>query len=160
MSDSVRPHRQQPTRLPHPWDSPGKNTGVGCHFLLQCMKGKRESDTTLSDPVDCSLLDSSVHGIFQATVLEWGASAFSSRRLGYAFHMVVSGFQLQQEKANHNATSIFWAPVWKTFVNIPLAKASRWLSPDLRNRHVYVQLSPFAVHLKLSQHCLTGYAPI
>ena len=78
MFDSVRPHRWQPTRLPRPWDSPGKNTGVGCHFLLQCMKGKRESDTTLSDPMDCSLLDSSIHGIFQARVLEWGASAFSN----------------------------------------------------------------------------------
>ena len=69
MSDSVRPHRWQPTRLPHPWNSPGKNTGVGCHFLLQCMKGKRESDATLSNPMDCSLPGSSVHGIFQARVL-------------------------------------------------------------------------------------------
>ena len=77
MSDSVRPHRQQPTRLLHPWDSPGKNTGVGCHFLLQCMKGKRESHTILSDPMDCSILDSSIHGIFQARVLEWGASSLS-----------------------------------------------------------------------------------
>ena len=63
-------------------DSPGKNTGVGCHFLLQCMKGKRESEVaqscpTLSDPMDCSLPGSSIHGIFQATVLEWGAIAFS-----------------------------------------------------------------------------------
>ena len=60
MSDSVRPLRQQPTRLPRPWDSPGKNTGVGCHFLLQCMKVKSESEVsqscpTLSDPMDCSL---------------------------------------------------------------------------------------------------------
>ena len=82
MSDSVRPHRRQPTRLPHPWDSPGKNTGVGCHFLLQCMKVKSESDVaqscpTLSDPMDCSLPGSSVHGIFQARVLEWVAIAFS-----------------------------------------------------------------------------------
>ena len=82
MSDSVRPHRRQPTRLPHPWDSPGKNTGVGCHFLLQCMKVKSESEVaqscpTLSDPMDCSLTGSSVHGIFQARVLEWGAIAFS-----------------------------------------------------------------------------------
>ena len=74
MSDSVRPHRRQPTRLPHPWDSPGKNTGVGCHFLLQCMKVKSESEVTqscptLSDPMDCSLPGSSVHGIFQARVL-------------------------------------------------------------------------------------------
>ena len=78
MSDSVRPHGRQPTRLPRPWDSPGKNTGVGCHFLLQCMKVKSESEvaqscSTLSDPMDCSLQGSSVHGIFQARVLEWVA---------------------------------------------------------------------------------------
>ena len=83
MSDSVQPHRRQPTRLHHPWDSPGKNTGVGCHFLLQCMKVKSESEVgqsclTLSDPMDCSLPGSSVHGILQARVLEWGASAFST----------------------------------------------------------------------------------
>ena len=82
MSDSVRPHRRQPTRLPRPWDSPGKNTGVGCHFLLQCMKVKSESEVaqsclTLSDPMDCSPPGSSVPGIFQARVLEWGAMAFS-----------------------------------------------------------------------------------
>ena len=82
MSDSVRPHRRQPTRLPRPWDSPGKNTGVGCHFLLQCMKVKSESEVaqlcpTLRDPMDCSLPGSSIHGIFQARVLEWGAIAFS-----------------------------------------------------------------------------------
>ena len=82
MSDSVRPHRRKPTRLPGPWDSPGRNTGVGCHFLLQCRKVKGESEVvqscpTLSDPIDCSLPGSSVHGIFQARVLEWGAIAFS-----------------------------------------------------------------------------------
>ena len=83
MSDSVQPHRWQPTRLHRPWDSPGKNTGVGCHFLLQCMKVKSESEVTqscltLSDPLDCSLPGSSVHGIFQERVLEWGAIAFST----------------------------------------------------------------------------------
>ena len=82
MSDSVRPHRRQPTRLPGPWDSPSKNTGVGYHFLLQCMKVKSESEVaqsclTLSDPMDCSIPGSSVHGIFQARVLECGAIAFS-----------------------------------------------------------------------------------
>ena len=82
MSDSVGPYRRQSTRLPHPWDSPGKNTGVGCHFLLQYMKVKSESEVaqscpTPSDPMDCSLPGSSVHGIFQARVLEWGAIAFS-----------------------------------------------------------------------------------
>ena len=82
MSDSVQLHRRQPTRLLCPWDSLGKNTGVGCHFLLQCMKVKSESEVaqscrTLSDPMDCSLPGSSVHGIFQARVLEWVAIAFS-----------------------------------------------------------------------------------
>ena len=82
VSDSVQPQRRQPPRFPCPWDSPGKNTGVGCHFLLQCMKVKSESDVaqlclTLSDPMDCSLPGSSIHGIFQARVLEWGAIAFS-----------------------------------------------------------------------------------
>ena len=79
----MRPHRRQPNRLPHPWDSPGKNTGVGCHCLLQCMKVKSESEVTqsyltLSDPMDCSLPGSSVHGILHARVLEWGAIAFST----------------------------------------------------------------------------------
>ena len=82
MSDSVRPHRRQPTRFPRPWDSSGKNTGVGCHFLLQSMKVKSESEVaqlcpTLSDPMDCSPPGSSIHGIFQARVLEWVAIAFS-----------------------------------------------------------------------------------
>ena len=68
--------------MPRSWDSPGKNTGVGCHFLLQHMKVKSESEVaqsclTLSDPMDCSLPGSSIHGIFQARVLEWGAIAFS-----------------------------------------------------------------------------------
>ena len=81
---TLRPRRRQPTRLPCPWDSPGKNTGVGCHFLLQCMKVKSESEVaqlcpTLSDPMDCSPPGSSIHGIFQARVLEWGAIAFSVR---------------------------------------------------------------------------------
>ena len=80
----MRPHRWQPTRLPHPWDYPGKNTGVGCHFLLQCMKVKSESEVgqlcqTLIDPMDCSLPGSSVHGIFQERVLEWVAIAFSNK---------------------------------------------------------------------------------
>ena len=77
----MQPHRQQPTRRPRPWDSPGKNTGVDCHFLLQCRKVKSESEVaqscpTLSDTMDCSLPGSSAHGIFQARVLEWGAIAF------------------------------------------------------------------------------------
>ena len=109
MSDSVQPHRWKPTRLPFPWDSPGKNTGVGCHFLLQCMKVKGESEVTqscptLSDTMDCSLLGSSVHGIFQARVLEWGAIAFSAMNMTLSklqeiekdwegWHAAVSGLQ-------------------------------------------------------------------
>ena len=80
MSDSVRPQRQQPTRLPHPWDSPGKNTGVGCHFLLQCIKVKSESEVaqsfrTLSDPMDYSLPGSSVHGFSRQEY--WSGVIFS-----------------------------------------------------------------------------------
>ena len=82
VSDSLRPHRRQTTSLLRPWDSPGKNTGVCCHCLLQCMKVKSESEDaqpcpTLRDPMDCSPPGSSIHGIFQATLLEWGAIAFS-----------------------------------------------------------------------------------
>ena len=83
MSNSVWPHRRQPTRLPHPWDSPDQNTGVGCHFLLQCMKVESESEVrqsclTLPDPMDYGPPGSSVHGIFQARVLEWVAISFSN----------------------------------------------------------------------------------
>ena len=78
----MRPHRWQPSRLSRPWGSPGKNTGVGCHFLLQCRKVKSESEVaqsclTPSDPVDCSLPGSSIHGTFPARILEWVAIAFS-----------------------------------------------------------------------------------
>ena len=84
MSNSVRAHRRQPTRLPCPWDSLGKHTGVGCHFLLQSMKVESESEvaqlcSTLSDSMDYSLPGSSIHGIFQTGVLEWAAIAFSPK---------------------------------------------------------------------------------
>ena len=119
VSDSMRPHRQQPTRLPCPWDSPSKNTGVGCHFLLQCMKVKSErgvaqSCPTLSNPMDCSLPGSSVHGIFQARVLEWGAIAFSRCVAGgsqIGMHRL-SPFKSQEVPINPNH-------VTATFVHCP-----------------------------------------
>ena len=87
MSDSVQPQRRQPIGLRHPWDSPGKNTGVVCHFLLQCMKVKSKNESevaqscpTLRDPMDWSLPGSSVHGIFQVRVLEWVAILPSLRK--------------------------------------------------------------------------------
>ena len=98
--DSSRPHRLQPTRLPRPWDSPGKNTGVGCHFLLQCMKVKSESEVaqsylTLRDPMDCSLPGSSAHGIFQTRVLEWVAIAFSDNlSLAHTIYFLKSSLRL------------------------------------------------------------------
>jgi len=84
----------------HPWDSPGKNTGVGCHCLLQCIKVKSESEVaqscpTLSDPMDCSPPGSSVHGIFQARVLEWGAIAFSSLTLWDPINYSLPGSSVQ-----------------------------------------------------------------
>ena len=138
MSDSVRPHRWQPTRLPRPWDSPGKNTGVGCHFLLQCMKVKRESEviqscSTLSDPMDCSLPGSSTHGIFQARVLEWGAIAFSKRSPIVATILDRAGIEYFQHcgkcywaaraynvsnayKENQMQSSYCWNECWDTFL--------------------------------------------
>src|SRR5574340_946770 len=85
MSDSVRPHRWQPTRLSHPWDSPGKNAGVGCHFLLQCMKVKSESKVaqscpSLHDPMDCRPPGSPIPGTFQART-----SAISKLRAGFTY---------------------------------------------------------------------------
>ena len=107
MSDSGRPHRRQPIRLPRPWDSPGKNTGVGCHFLPQCMKVKSESEVTqlrptLSDPMDCSPAGSSIHGIFQARILEWGAIAFSTYPLQW---LKLKDF-LYQDMQKHETTGI------------------------------------------------------
>ena len=101
MSNSVRPHRRQPTRLSRPWDSPGRNTGTGCHFLLQCMKVKSESEVaqsclTLSNPMDCSLPGSSIHGILQARVLEWGAIAFSVITVQY---MLIASYHCLLTKA-------------------------------------------------------------
>ena len=106
MSDSVQPHRWQPTRRPHLWVSPGKSTGVGCHFLLQCMKVKRESEDvqscpTLSDPMDCSLPGSSVHGIFQARVLEWGAIVFSATSVSFRFSRSVVSDSLRPHESQH-----------------------------------------------------------
>ena len=110
---TLRPHRRKPTRLPHPWDSPGKNTGVGCHFLLQCVKVKSESEIaqscpTLCDAMDCSLPGSSVYGIFQARVLEWGAIlsnnptlTFSHRVLKSVLYICVSFAALHIESWNH-----------------------------------------------------------
>ena len=107
VSDSVRPHRRQPTGLPHPWDSPGKNTEMGCHFLLQCINVKRDSEVaqswpTLSDPMDCSLLGSSVHGSFQARVLEWGAIAFSDPTCYRATQPVCHYWAQALEPMGHN----------------------------------------------------------
>ena len=109
----VQPHRRKPTRLPRPWDSPGKNTGVGCHFLLQCMKVKSEwkvaqSCPTLRDPMDYSLPCSSIHGIFQARVLEWGAIAFSDLCIGLKtkIRLMINIFQFYKDQ-ERKVVSIF-----------------------------------------------------
>ena len=116
MSDSVRPSRRQPTRLPCPWDSPGKNTGVGCHFLLQCMKVKSDSEVaqscpTLRDPMDCSLQGSSVHGIFQARVLEWGAIRIFSLLIIINIH---KPFLLNKSKERQLEDKYYSFPFYQT----------------------------------------------
>ena len=97
---------RQPTRRPHPWDSPGKNTGVGCHFLLQCVKVKSESEVaqscpTLSNPTDCSPPGSTILGIFQARVLEWGAIAFSTQTVTIIQKIVLQQILFQYYKPCH-----------------------------------------------------------
>ena len=131
----MRPHRRQPTRLRHPWDSPGKNTGVSCHFLLQCMKGKSESEVaqscpTLSDPMDCSLPGSSVHGIFQARVLEWVAIACSVF-LGSVILFLVSWVCNINEAQAMPRSLRALVKVWKAFER--LCWASKHVSMFLMN---------------------------
>ena len=123
MSDSVRPHRRQPTRLPRPWDSPGKNTGVGCRFLLQCVKVKSESEVaqscpTLSNPMGCSPPGSSIHGIFQATVLciKWASLvAQTVKHLPATQETWVQSLGqedlLEKEMATHSST-LAWKIPW------------------------------------------------
>ena len=107
MSYSVQPHGQQPPRLSHSWGSPGKNTGVGCHFLLQCMQVKSETEVaqscpTLCNPMDCSPPGSSIHGILQARVLEWGAIAFSENNIGYFPHKQGSNISILHKKTTES----------------------------------------------------------
>ena len=125
VSNSVRPHRWQPTRLPRPWDSQGKNTGVGCHVLLQCMKVKSESEVaqscpTLSDPMDCGPPGSSVHGIFQARVLEWGAMAFSESSLNIQAHTCTHSYWVGCGE------SWYWHPEVKEINKFILVDKSLW----------------------------------
>ena len=122
MSDSVRPHRQQPTRLPSPWDSPGKNTRVGCHFLLQCIKVKNESEVaqlcpSLRDSMDCSLPGSSIHGIFQARVLAWGAIAFSEISYTYTYisPLFWISFPLRSSQSNEQSSLCYTVDFYQLF---------------------------------------------
>ena len=197
MSDSVRPHRRQPTRLPRPWDSPGKNTGVGCHFLLQCIKVKSESEVaqlcpTPSDRMDCSLPDSSVHGIFQARVLEWAAIAFSKNMLllllscsvvsnsvrphrqqptrllcpwdspgkntGVGCHFLLQCMKVKRKvkllsRARLLATP--WTAAYQAPLSMGFSRQEYWSGVPLPSPEPpgYMYIYPFAVHLKLSQHC-------
>ena len=141
MSDSVRLQRRQPTRLPCPWDSPGKNTGVGCHFLLQCMKVRSESEVaqsclTPSDPMDCSLPGSSVHGICQARVLEWGAIAFSTLWLQILL------IKIQDSLISH---SPFLHLLPTIFSN-----------KETRSKTIKILLSSYVFHLNTSE-CKNGF---
>ena len=129
MSNSAQPHRQQPTRLPRLWDSLGRNTRVGCHFLLQCMKVESESEVTqscptLSDLMDCSLPGSSVHGIFQARVLEWGTIAFSAGEFyppqkktfrKYAYWMNFERDSYYKNYPNQRKENLVYSPTTRKF---------------------------------------------
>ena len=139
----------QPTRLLHPWDSPGKNTGVGCHFLLQCMKVKSESEVaqscpTLSDPMDCSLPGSCVHGIFQARVLEWGAIAFSDECLWltvYSLHCKHSVFYFYRE-VNFRVGLVSLSPLLLIFL-VFIHSKNRVCTPYALTEISFITVKPF-----------------
>ena len=157
MPDSVRPQRRQPTRLPRPWDSLGKNTGVGCHFLLQCMKVKSESEVTqscptLSDPMDCSLPGSSIHGIFQARVLEWGAIAFSERVLIKLCFVFVRGCSVTKSYPTLCNAMGWSVPGFPVLYYLPEVAHThvRWVGDAVQPSHPLSPTSPSA--LSLSQH--------
>ena len=127
-SDSVWPHRRQPTRLPHPWDSPGKNTEVGCHFFLQCMKVKSESEVaqsypTLSDPIYCSLPGSSVHGT------ETFTKGCNPQGNCISLKSVTCSNHLLAQANKTDCTSLLWNPLvilpccWVTHLSL----SSTWL---------------------------------
>ena len=139
MSDSVWPHRRQPSRLPCPCDSPGKNTGVGCHFLLQCVKVKCESEVAqscpiLSDPIDGSLPGSSIHGIFQSRVLEWDAIAFSDIEVELSSKLVPKYLE---------GRSLSFCMLWLVFAaSINVARESGWL-PEMWLKKIEGRVRPW-----------------
>ena len=143
MSDAVWPHRWQPTRLLRPWDSPGKNTGVSCHFLLQCIKVKSEREVAQSCLILRDLLDyrppgSSLHGIFQARVLEWGAIAFSYRtNKNWLTLLFIPVFKFQ----NPTAYSGFW------FVQNPIT----WLLAGVSDNYCFNKNQYFLIALKCTR---------
>ena len=140
MSNSVRPHRQKHIRLPCPWDSPGKSTGVVCHFLLQCMKVKSEREVsqscmTRSDPMDCSPPGSSIHGIFQARGLEWGAIAFSDplcyHLLKYKYDHFSTLLQFQFSSVTRSCPTLC-DPMNRSIPGLPVYQL-----PDFTQSHVH-----------------------
>ena len=144
MSDSVSPHRWQSTRLRHLWDSPGKNSGVGCHFLLQCMKVKSESEfaqacLTLRNPMDCSLPGLSIHGILQARASEWAAIAFS---LPHCSQMLLPSKPPGKPSSDGNGLQTLSSSPPHTFHPI--------LSITLLQQNLHIGLTSEAAN---SQHC-------
>ena len=133
MSDFVRPHRRQPTRLPRPWDSTGKNTGMGCHFLLQCMKVKNESEVAQSCPTLCDPMDYTVHGILQARTLEWVAFPFSRDLPDPGTEPGSPALQ---------ADSLLSEPLGKPLERLRLFQKNLFSPPDAD--HLSVNSSPFA----------------
>ena len=147
------PHRWQPTRLRPPWDSPGKNTGVGCHFLLQCMKVKSESEVTqscptLCDPMDCSLPGSSVHGIFQARVLEWVAIVFSDNRAWKYIKLKLPKLERKRNKGNPCAVLVGTQVGTVTMENKSPALHCMEISQKLKLELLY---DPAILHLSIYQ---------
>ena len=148
----MRPHRRQPTRLLCPWDSPGKNTGVGCHFLLQCMKVKSESEVTqscptLPYPMDCSLPGSSIHGIFQARVLEWGAITFS---------LTSSQFGSVQSLSRVRLLGTPWTAAYQAPPSMGFSKQEYWSGVPLPSPKCPLGISNFLEEISSLSHSVVS----
>ena len=139
----MRPQKRQPTRLPRPWDSPG----VGCHFLLQRMKVKIESEVTQlcltpSNPMDCSLPGSSIHGICQARVLEWVAIAFSNKGFTVGLIQLVALYEeeiwIHSENLGHVHTKE--QTMWGCREKAAICNTRREVSEEIKHQHLVSRL--------------------
>ena len=163
MPDSLQPHGLQPTRLLRPWDFPGKSTGVGWHFLLQCMKVKSESEAaqscpTLRDPMDFSPLGSSAHGIFQARALEWGAIDLWSISNEYLCMIWISYYSYAIGKTFISCIGLFWFLLFLLLAHL-CRKVNVYISLDFTNGTLPFNQPPYPSNCIITSNLDAPFVP-